>query len=127
MDEVKISVYAEIKPSEDKDKVLQAVKNIFPGIEVIISNNKVEGKGEGKDLLIFLRNKVRDKQVQAVLKRLLSENKADNSTWIYLNKQAAFAKHIVLCEEERESPLGPIKLEIKCDNIDELIRWMSGG
>jgi hypothetical protein len=127
MDELKVNVYAEVKPSEDSFKVLQAAKNLFPKIEFAVSNEKVEGKGKGKELLIPLKNKIKDKQAQGVLKRLLNENKSNNLTWVYLNKQAAIAGHIALCEEERESPLGPIKLEIVCDDIDELIKWLSGG
>ncbi len=46
-----------------------------------------------------------------------------NMTWFLLNKQAAFSKVVALIEDEDESPLGPIKITIKNQNIEEIISW----
>jgi hypothetical protein len=48
----------------------------------------------------------------------------NDSTWFYLNKQAAFVGTITLCEEAEESPLGPIKVILTSSNIDKIIDWL---
>jgi|TARA_Y100000815_G_scaffold61902_1_gene50225 predicted RNA binding protein with dsRBD fold (UPF0201 family) len=49
---------------------------------------------------------------------------AKDSTWFYLNKQAAFANVIALCDEADESPLGPIKVVLHSKNIEDVIDWL---
>jgi len=46
-----------------------------------------------------------------------------NITWFLLNKQASFSGVVVIVEEEDESPLGPIKITIKNQDIEETINW----
>jgi predicted RNA binding protein with dsRBD fold (UPF0201 family) len=45
------------------------------------------------------------------------------TTWFLLNKQAAFSGVVVIVEEEDESPLGPIKITIKNQDTEEIIKW----
>jgi predicted RNA binding protein with dsRBD fold (UPF0201 family) len=51
-------------------------------------------------------------------------NMTNDSTWFYLNKQAAFANVITLCDEADESPLGPIKIVLHSKNIEDVIDWL---
>ena len=64
------------------------------------------------------------KQSQKTYRRNLEKNTQADTTWFYLNKQAAFVEKIVICEEANESPLGPIKVILQSSNIDELIDWL---
>jgi len=41
-----------------------------------------------------------------------------------LNKQAALANTIVLCDEPEESPLGPIKIILTSKGIEQIIDWL---
>ena len=52
------------------------------------------------------------------------DNLHDDTTWFYLNKQAAFVEQIAICEESNESPLGPIKVTLTSSNIDAIIDWI---
>jgi predicted RNA binding protein with dsRBD fold (UPF0201 family) len=47
-----------------------------------------------------------------------------NSTWFYLNKQAAFVGIVSICEEESESPLGPIKVTLRSSDLESVINWL---
>jgi hypothetical protein len=47
-----------------------------------------------------------------------------DSTWFYLNKQAAFVDVIAICNEADESPLGPIKIVLHSTNIEDVIEWL---
>ena len=44
--------------------------------------------------------------------------------WFYLNKQAAFANVITLCDEEDQSSLGPIKIVLHSKDIANVIDWL---
>ena len=59
------------------------------------------------------------------VRRLLRNNAKSNKTRIYVNKQAAFVNNIVFCDRADESPLGPIVIIVKSDNLEEFIDWLS--
>ena len=59
-----------------------------------------------------------------VLRRMLLDNRAGDSTRFLLNKQAAYGRHSAVIEEEQESPLGPIRVTINCEELDALIDWL---
>jgi predicted RNA binding protein with dsRBD fold (UPF0201 family) len=54
----------------------------------------------------------------------LIDNRLADTTWFLLNKQAASAGIVVIVEDERESPLGPIRVNIDCEELDTLIGWL---
>lgn len=55
---MKIEVNAKIHPSEDPDKVTEAVENIFPEINLSVEENQVKGKSTNKNSLEKLKNKI---------------------------------------------------------------------
>ena len=57
--------------------------------------------------------------------RILTKNTKENSTWFYLNKQAAFVNTVALCSESDESPLGPIKVVLETDDIENTIQTLN--
>ena len=59
-----------------------------------------------------------------VLRRMLEDNRAGDSTWFLLNKQAATSGIAVVIEDEQESPLGPIRVTLSCEELDTLIDWL---
>ena len=67
---------------------------------------------------------VHAKKTKNAYRRQLNQNLLGDSTWFYLNKQAAFANSIALCEEAEESSLGPIKVIINAKNIERVIEWL---
>ena len=48
----------------------------------------------------------------------------DDTTWFYLNKQAAYVDVIAICEHANESPLGPIKIILHSTEIQKVIDWL---
>ena len=53
------------------------------------------------------------------------QNLSGNSTWFYLNRQAAYVDVIALCNEEDESPLGPIEIILDSQQIEQVIDWLT--
>lgn len=75
-------------------------------------------------MLSTLYNQVRDRSIISVLRRLLLSNLEKSSTWFYINKQVSTLGIIVLVDDEVESPLGPIRINLRSNNIDRVIEWL---
>ena len=107
--------------SEDYNKVLLSLNNITCNCQFTLNNNIIYSENSNLNSLVKIFNQIRDKQTFSILRRLLNKNKYGNQTWFLLNKQAAFMNKVVLCEDESDSPLGPIKIILESDAIDNLI------
>jgi predicted RNA binding protein with dsRBD fold (UPF0201 family) len=123
----RVSLKAGVSPSEDPDKVAQAVMNIVGS-----SSESVSKSGSGVrfhsarvESLGHLRDQLRDRRVRAVARRLMLEARQGNRTELMINRQAAAAGVLALCGSEDESPLGPIYLRIESENLDRLIEWLT--
>jgi len=55
---------------------------------------------------------------------MLLNNRVADSTSFLLNKQAAATGIVVVIEEDQESPLGPIRITLDCEELDVLIDWL---
>ncbi len=99
-----IQIFCQINPSEDPEKVKLAVNNIFPDMELEVSDTQIVGKTNNFSY-----------------QRILKNNNDGDSTWFYLNKQAAFVNSVALCSEANESSLGPIKVVLRSNDIEQVI------
>ena len=120
----KIEMFCTINPSESIEKIEQAISNIFP--YSIINNNDFSISAQSKELRSFekIYQFIHNNNLQKIYLRSLEDNLRDDTTWFYLNKQAAFVEQIAICEESNESPLGPIKVILTSSNIDAIIDWI---
>ena len=116
-----IQIFCTINPSEDPDKVKTAVNNIFPDVELEISNTEISGKTNNFSVLSQISKSIHEKNVKNTYQRILKKNNDGESTWFYLNKQAAFVNTVALCSEANESSLGPIKIILRSNNIEQVI------
>jgi hypothetical protein len=119
----KISAYCAINPSEDIDKIRTAVSNVLIDMDEKIVGNSLIANSNNYESLSKIYEIIRAKNIKKVYRRNLRQNIVDDSTWFYLNKQAAFANVIALCDEDNQSPLGPIKIVIQSKNIRDVIDW----
>ena len=119
----KIDVYCTINPSEDQTKVEQAISNILPDIEIQINDDSLKATSQNLETLSNIFEVIHSHKIQRIYRRFLNNNLRDDSTWFYLNKQAAFSNTIALCDEAEESPLGPIKIVLTSKNIEDIIDW----
>ncbi|MFL6390467.1 MAG: hypothetical protein ACJ71E_00245, partial [Nitrososphaeraceae archaeon] len=79
----------------------------------------------GAGYLTTIYDQSRARAAMGVLRRMLTDNRISNTTRFLLNKQAAVAGIVVVIEDESESPLGPIRVTIVCDELDNLIDWLA--
>lgn len=120
----KIDAYCSIYPSEDPKKVEKAVSNVLDDVEIKINKDTLKATSQNIKSLNKIYETIHSHKTQKIYRRHLHRNLMDDSTWFYLNKQAAFAQVVTLCDEADESPLGPIKVILSSKNIESLIEWL---
>ena len=121
----KVQVSCQINPSEDPSKVKTAFLNIFPDLEISISDELLIGKSNDVNTLSNISESIHSKNTKNIYQRILKKNSNENSTWFYLNKQAAFVNTVSLCNESNESPLGPIKVVLEGNDIENIIQSLT--
>jgi predicted RNA binding protein with dsRBD fold (UPF0201 family) len=129
MDEIDIQIQADINPTEDDAKVKRAIENIFNKVEFEVEPSKrgrlVIARTKGTDGLTKLSNLLRRERIRDAAKVVLHAGTSAHTIVFYLNKQVAYAGHISFSQAMAESPLGPIRVEIRCDNPRELVDWLA--
>lgn len=122
---IDLKVEAIVNPSEDIQKVIDAIANLFTRCSPEVSfRSRVVGRAVGSDSLAILYEQVRSRSAMGVLRRMLLDNRVGDSTSFLLNKQAATSGIAAVIEEEQESPLGPIRVTISCEELDALVDWL---
>jgi predicted RNA binding protein with dsRBD fold (UPF0201 family) len=123
--QIEVKIEAAVNPSEHPQKVIDAITNVFARCSPELSyRSRVVGRAAGSDSLAIVYEQVRSRAAMGVLRRMLLENRAGDITWFLLNKQAATAGIAAVIEDRRESPLGPIRVTISCEELDALIDWL---
>jgi predicted RNA binding protein with dsRBD fold (UPF0201 family) len=122
---IEVKVEAVVNPSEDPKKVIGAIENVVQRASPEFRyGSRVIGRAAGSEALSILYEQVRSRSAMGVLRRMLLDNRAGTSTWFLLNKQAASAGIATIIEDEQESPLGPIRVTINCEELDALTDWL---
>lgn len=125
-------VYAEVelRPTEDEDKVLRALLNVFEpqSIEKVDMKDYVLIRGYSDSLLSLqrLHRALRQQEILEATRAYLLKNVRGNSFTMLLHKQAAYEGKVSLLTWEQESPLGPIKITVTYDgNVRDVIDWLA--
>jgi predicted RNA binding protein with dsRBD fold (UPF0201 family) len=128
MDEVTVHVEADVNPTESEAKVKQAIENVFGNIPTqtkpLHKTNLIVAEAEGQGALEKFHNLLRRERIRSAARPVLFEGIDKKTISFCLNKQVAYAGHISFSKEVNESPLGPIKVKITCENPRELVEWL---
>ena len=129
MDQVTVHVEVDVNPTESEEKVKKAVWNLFGDIPTEL---KLAQKGavltadaKGQETLSTLRNVLRRDHIRDASRKALYQGLRGDTLVFYLNKQVAFAGHVSFSEAEAESPLGPIKVTVQTEDLQQLIDWLA--
>ncbi|HEX9429962.1 MAG TPA: RNA-binding domain-containing protein [Candidatus Bathyarchaeia archaeon] len=121
---------AEIRPTEDAEKVKKAVTNILRGEVEVRQVDEWSGKvildGKDQSSLERFRMILQRDRIRAAARSVLRRSVEGNRLVFYLNKQAAYAGHVSFSAPEGESPMGPIQVIVEAENPDQLIDWLAG-
>jgi len=129
MDEVKVHIEAKVNPTESEEKVKKAIENIFGDVQTKIQPASkgllLTAEAKGIESLTKLYNLLRRERIRDAARGVFFEGLDGNTITFFLNKQVAYAGHLSFSKEVAESPLGPIKVKIKCENARQLIDWLA--
>jgi uncharacterized protein len=121
----KIEVYAAANPSEDPDKVRLAVSKVFQSTDYQYKEGSIKATSSELESLLKIQETIKKHRANRVYRRQMRYNTKENTTWFYLNKQAAFVDVIAICEEAEESAMGPIKIIIHSKDLDKISDWLA--
>lgn len=129
MEEIAIQIEADINPTEDAEKVKNAILNIFDIVSVEIKpsyrGNILTAKAKGIEALVQFRNLLSLDRIRAAARKVFLGGLRGNNIRFFLNKQVAFTGHVSFSEENGESPLGPMKITFECKDPNTLIDWLA--
>ena len=129
-EDIDIIAESQVEHTESREKVATALSNLFgKSGELRLEDDRVVFLSSERASLQLLKDQFRDRRVRAAARRLLLSTVEDQGIQavLLLNKQAATVGIAALCDDPRESPLGPIVLRIRYQNILELIDWLTKG
>ena len=121
----KIEAYAAVNPSEDPEKVKTAVSNILTDANYQYTQGSIKAVSRDLHCLSKIQETIRKRKVNRVYRRQIQYNTKGDTTWFYLNKQAAYVDVIAICEEAEESPMGPIKVILHSGNLEKIADWLA--
>ena len=121
----KIEVYAAVNPSEDQDKVKLAVSNVVHSTDYQYKDGSIKATSNELESLLKIQEMIKKHRTNRVYRRQMRYNTKGDTTWFYLNKQAAFVDVIAICEEAEESAMGPIKVIIHSKDLEKIADWLA--
>ena len=114
---IEVTLIARVKPTEDPEKVLNAMKNIFPDLEYEVKEDRIVGRGKGIDALRRFIEIIGREAIAPRTLSLLRERKRGDSIVIPIDKEVATVSRISFDEE---GEMGPMWLEVRGD-VEEVI------
>jgi predicted RNA binding protein with dsRBD fold (UPF0201 family) len=119
----KIKARAMVNPTEDLEKVTEALSNMFDYEDIEIGENYVIVSG-GIESLQILKDLLRERRIRDTASKILEKNASSNIITFSLSKQAALVG-VPNFVEGYQSPLGEIEVEIETDEVETLIQWIT--
>ena len=129
MEELIVRVETDVNLTEDQEKVKKAISNVFNTIKTELRHSNkgsiLYAEAKGRETLVKFRNLLCLDRIRNAARKVLLGALLNNTIKFCLNKQVAFAGHISFCQEVAESPLGPLRVTIKCEDPRLLINWLT--
>jgi len=114
---------ARVNPTEDLDKVIEAISNIFKFDELEIGEGYVIVTGD-MDSLLALRESLKIRMIRDTAQRMFLKGAEGNKIIFSLSKQTALVSTPNFVDREM-SALGEIDVTIETDDVESFIKWMT--
>ena len=121
----KIEVYAAVNPSEDPEKIKIALSNIILNTDFEYKEGSIKAISRDLHSLSKIQETIQKRKVNRVYRRQMKYHTKGDTTWFYLNKQAAYVDVISICDEAEESPMGPIKIILHSKDLEKISDWLA--
>ncbi|MEM2875092.1 MAG: RNA-binding domain-containing protein [Candidatus Hadarchaeales archaeon] len=120
---LRISVEAEVRPTESREKVEEAVRKLFPAVSLVVSEGKVMGESGDINSLSTLHRLLRQQAILDAARSIMISNLRENRTLFMLNKQVAYMGRVSFTDGE--SPLGPIVVTIDAEDPRAMVDFLA--
>lgn len=128
MTHLEVSVRVEVHPTESREKVERAVRNVLGEVSLTAvdrgDTTVLEGSLEGIESLSYLRDLLRRTRIRDAARGLLTRISKEGAMSFGLNKQAAYMGRASFYGAG-ESPLGPIQIVISGDAM-KAVEYLCG-
>ena len=123
-------LWADIKPTEDLEKVKLAFKNLCPPITIDTdkdSKNRIILKGfaTGSESITTLAKKFREQRILEAVRQRFMKSLQNDTLVFWVQRQAAFMNRFHLSDENDVSGMGPIRVEIQANNLQDVIDYVA--
>jgi len=119
----KMMARARVNPTEDLDKVIEAMSNIFKFDDLEIGEGYVIVTGEMESLM-DLRESLKIRKIRDTAQRMFLKGTEGNTIIFSLSKQAALVSTPNFVDREI-SALGEIDVTIETDDVEGFIEWIT--
>ena len=122
---IEVEVHATVNPTELEENVADAIENIFEGLEMEVSQERVSGHG-GIESLMKFHYLIRQEEIIDTVRTQISKGMDETSTHFAINKQVAFVKRLNF--PAQEEALGSIHVGIEASSsreLERLIDWLA--
>lgn len=116
---------AVVHPTENEEKIIQALLNIFPTASILRNQGHVVAKIDSLKGLEKLRMMIRSRRIRTTVRSLLQKGRSNGRIVFYLNKQAAAIGKLSFYEKGEVMALGPIEVIVETTQPNELINWLT--
>ena len=129
MGEVRVVVEAEVRPTEDYDKVLEAVKAFFEPdalrVERAGRSTVIVAVSESIMSLEKLHQALRLERILDAARKAMRKGLQGDTLIFYIHKQAALRGRLSFVSSDAESPLGAIRFTIYHPEPEKVIDWLA--
>ena len=129
MEKITMRIEAEINPTETEPKVREAIEKMFGPMDTKIKTqgkvSLIQADTSDQDALTRFHNLLQREHIRAAARTVLLKGMDRKTLSFCLNKQVAYAGHVSFSQEQSESPLGPIRVEIRSENPKEIIEYLT--
>lgn len=111
-------------------KVQRAFENLCPPITSEIKEDPefgavLIGRATGPESIAVFAKKFREQRILEAVRQQLLKSLQNGSILFGMQRQAAFMNRFHLCDLDDYSAMGPIRVEIQANNIQDVIDYIS--
>lgn len=118
---IEVIISTRLRPTEDPEKVLKALKNLFPDVKFEVKNDVVLGRAQGIGALRRFIEIIGREGIGPRTLEVLRQGRRGRSITIPIDKEVATVSRISFDEE---GEMGPIWLEVRGD-VEEFERLVA--
>jgi uncharacterized protein len=118
-----LTVRARVNPTEELDKVIEAISNIFDYDELEIGEGYIEVTGNESSVL-KLKDELKNRKIRDTANKILSKGIENNKISFSLGKQAALVS-VPNFVDSQMSALGELDVVIETDHPETFIAWIT--